>query len=179
MGYWRKPEDTAAVLDSDGWLHTGDVGAWVEGTHVKITDRMKDIIITAGGKNISPSQIENELKASPYVREAIVVGDGQRYLCALIGIELDTVGEWAQRRRLGYSTYRDLSEKPEVVELIGEVVKQVNESFSTVEQIKEFRLLPKELDHEDGELTATQKVKRSAIAKSFGATVDEMYAGTR
>ncbi len=179
MGYWRKPEDTAAVLDSDGWLHTGDVGAWVEGSHVKITDRMKDIIITAGGKNISPSQIENELKASPYVREAIVVGDGQRYLCALIGIELDTVGEWAQRRRLGYSTYRDLSEKPEVVELVGEVVKQVNESFSTVEQIKEFRLLPKELDHEDGELTATQKVKRSAIAKSFGATVDEMYAGTR
>ena len=140
---------------------------------------MKDIIITSGGKNISPSQIENELKASPYVREAIVVGDGQRFLSALIGIELDTVGEWAQRRRLGYSTYRDLTEKPEVIELIGGVVKRVNESFANVEQIKEFRLLPKELDHEDGELTATMKVKRSAIAKAFAGTVDEMYVSSK
>jgi long-chain acyl-CoA synthetase len=178
-GYWRKPEETAAALEPDGWLHTGDVATWVEGTHVRITDRMKDIIITSGGKNISPSQIENELKASPYVREAIVIGDGRRFLCALIGIELDTVGEWAQRRRLGYSTYRDLTEKPEVIELIGGVVKQVNESFANVEQIKEFRLIPKELDHEDGELTATMKVKRSAIAKAFGPVVDEMYAGQR
>ena len=178
-GYWRKPEDTAAALEPDGWLHTGDVATWVEGTHVRITDRMKDIIITSGGKNISPSQIENELKASPYVREAIVVGDGQRFLCALIGIELDTVGEWAQRRRLGYSTYRDLTEKPEVIELIGGVVKRVNESFANVEQIKEFRLLPKELDHEDGELTATMKVKRSAIAKAFAGTVDEMYVSSK
>jgi long-chain acyl-CoA synthetase len=179
QGYWRKPEATEAAVDADGWLHTGDVGTWVEGTHLKITDRMKDIIITTGGKNVSPSQIENELKASPYVREAIVVGDKRRYLSALIGIELDTVGEWAQRRRLGYSTYRDLSEKPEVVELIGGVVKQVNTKFAQAEQVKEFRLLPKELDHEDGELTATQKVKRSAIAKSFARTVDEMYAGSR
>ncbi len=178
-GYWRKPEDTAAALEPDGWLHTGDVATWVEGTHVRITDRMKDIIITSGGKNISPSQIENELKASPYVREAIVVGDGQRFLSALIGIELDTVGEWAQRRRLGYSTYRDLTEKPEVIELIGGVVKRVNESFANVEQIKEFRLLPKELDHEDGELTATMKVKRSAIAKAFAGTVDEMYVSSK
>ncbi|MDP3894696.1 MAG: long-chain fatty acid--CoA ligase, partial [Nocardioides sp.] len=138
-----------------------------------------DIIITAGGKNISPSQLENELKASPYVREAIVIGDGRRFLSALIGIELDTVGEWAQRRRLGYSTYRDLSAKPEVVELIGEVVKDVNSRFAQVEQIKEFRLLPKELDHEDGELTATQKVKRSAITKVFADTVDEMYGASR
>ena len=165
------------ALTPDGWLHTGDVGEWVEGTHVKITDRMKDIIITAGGKNISPSMIENELKASPFIREAIVIGDGRKFLTALIGIELDTVGEWAQRRQLGYSTYRDLSAKPEVVELVAGVVEAVNANLSQVERIKAFRLLPKELDHEDGELTATQKVKRSAISQMFEDTVSDMYTG--
>ena len=177
-GYWNKPDKTAEVVDAEGWLHTGDVGEWVDGTHLKITDRMKDIIITAGGKNISPSMIENELKASPYIKEAIVVGDGRKYLTALIGIEMDTVGEWAQRRHLGYSTYRDLSEKPEVVELVGGIVKEVNDTLSSVEQVKAFRMLTKELDHEDGELTATQKVKRSAIAQKFGEVLDEMYAGS-
>ena len=176
-GYWRKEQATRDVLDPDGWLHTGDVGEWVDGTHLRITDRMKDIIITAGGKNISPSQIENELKASPYVKEALVVGDGARYLTALIGIELDTVGEWAQRQRLGYSTYRDLTEKPEVVELVKGVVDQVNTGLASVEQVKAFRLLPKELDHEDGELTATQKLKRSAVTSAFQALVDSMYGG--
>ncbi len=178
-GYWRKDEATRQTMTDDGWLRTGDVGEWVDGTHVRITDRMKDIIITAGGKNISPSMIENALKASPYIREAIVLGDGRKYLTALIGIELDTVGEWAQRRRLGYSTYRDLSEKPEVVELVAGIVKEVNARFAQVEQVKEFRLLPKELDHEDGELTATQKVKRSAITRTFGTTVSDMYAGSQ
>jgi long-chain acyl-CoA synthetase len=158
---------------------TGDVGEWVDGTHLRITDRMKDIIITAGGKNVSPSMIENALKASPFIKEAIVIGDGRRFLSALIGIELDTVGEWAQRRQLGYSTYRDLSEKPEVVELVAGIVKEVNSRFAQVEQVREFRLLPKELDHEDGELTATQKVKRSAISQMFEDTVTDMYAGTR
>ena len=178
MGYWRNEKATRAMLTEDGWLHTGDVGEWVDGTHLKITDRMKDIIITAGGKNVSPSELENALKASPYVREAMVVGDGRRHLCALIGIELDTVGEWAQRKQIGYSTYRDLSEKPEVVELVDGVVKEVNDRFSRVEQIKAFRLLPKELDHEDGELTATQKVKRSAISKAFEDMVESMYTGS-
>ncbi|MBD3947012.1 AMP-dependent synthetase/ligase [Nocardioides ganghwensis] len=176
-GYWQREEATRMALTPDGWLHTGDVGEWVEGTHVKITDRMKDIIITAGGKNISPSMIENELKASPFIREAIVIGDGRKYLTALIGIELDTVGEWAQRRQLGYSTYRDLSAKPEVVELVSGIVDAVNADLAQVERIKAFRLLPKELDHEDGELTATQKVKRSAISQMFEDTVVEMYGG--
>ncbi|MEJ7833916.1 MAG: long-chain fatty acid--CoA ligase [Nocardioides sp.] len=179
VGYWRNEAATAATLTADGWLRTGDVGEWIDGSHLKITDRMKDIIITSGGKNISPSEIENALKASPYVKEAMVVGDGRKHLAALIGIELDTVGEWAQRRQLGYSTYRDLTEKTEVVELVAVVVKQVNDRFAQVEQLKEFRLLPKELDHEDGELTATQKVKRSAIAGAFEELVDSMYAGGR
>jgi long-chain acyl-CoA synthetase len=176
-GYWRKDEATRQTMTEDGWLRTGDVGEWVDGTHVRITDRMKDLIITAGGKNISPSMIENALKASPYVREAIVIGDGRKFLTALIGIELDTVGEWAQRKQIGYSTYRDLSEKPEVVELVAGIVKDVNSRFAQVEQVREFRLLPKELDHEDGELTATQKVKRSAISQMFEETVADMYAG--
>jgi long-chain acyl-CoA synthetase len=176
-GYWRNDEATRQTMTEDGWLRTGDVGEWVDGTHVRITDRMKDIIITAGGKNVSPSMIENALKASPFIKEAIVIGDGRRFLSALIGIELDTVGEWAQRRQLGYSTYRDLSEKPEVVELVAGIVKDVNSRFATVEQVREFRLLPKELDHEDGELTATQKVKRSAISQMFEDTVSDMYAG--
>jgi long-chain acyl-CoA synthetase len=178
-GYWRDPDSTAATVDRDGWLHTGDVGEWVDDTHLRITDRMKDIIITAGGKNVSPSEIENALKASPYVKEAVVVGDGRSYLTALIGIELDTVSQWATRRRLGFTTYRDLTEKPEVVALVQQVVDEVNAKHNPVEQIKQFRMLPKELDHEDGELTATQKVKRSAINQAFGDLVDSMYAGAR
>ncbi|MFI7698741.1 AMP-dependent synthetase/ligase [Nonomuraea sp. NPDC049480] len=175
-GYWRNPRATADVLDPDGWLHTGDVGEWVDGTHVRITDRMKDIIITAGGKNIAPSEIENALKASPYLKEAVVIGDQRPYLVALIGIEPDTVGEWARRRGLPYTTYRDLSDKPETRELVREIVDEVNTRFASVEQVKRFAFLPKELDHEDGELTATQKVKRSAIAKLFEDLVEGMYA---
>ncbi len=185
VGYFRDPEATARAMEPDGWLHTGDIGEWVPGagagpagsvgTHLKITDRAKDIIITSGGKNVAPSEIENALKASPFIKEAIIIGDRRPYLTALIGIELDTVGEWAQRRGLPYTTYRDLSEKPAVLALVQSIVDEVNARFASVEQVKRFRMLPKELDHEDGELTATQKVKRSAIAKLFADTVEEMY----
>ena len=174
-GYWNNPEATAKTITEDGWLHTGDVGEWVDGTHLKITDRIKDIIITAGGKNISPSEIENSLKSSPYIKEAIVIGDRRKYLTALIGIELDTVGDWAQRRKLAFTTYRDLSQKPEVVELVQEVVEATNTKFASVETIKRFRLMPKELDHEQGELTATQKIKRPAITRQFAAEIADMY----
>ncbi|SDG43543.1 long-chain acyl-CoA synthetase [Lentzea fradiae] len=177
-GYWRDPDATRRVL-TGGWLRTGDVGEWVGGTHLKITDRMKDIIITAGGKNIAPSELENALKTSPYIKEAVVIGDQRAYLVALIGIEYETVGHWARQRRIPYTTYRDLSEKAEVQELVQSVVTEVNTRFATVEQIKKFRTLPKELDHEDGELTATQKVKRSALGKAFGGLVDSMYEGAR
>ncbi len=175
VGYWNKPDKTQETFTEDGWLRTGDVGEWVDGTHIKIVDRMKDIIITAGGKNISPSEIENSLKTSPFIREAIVIGDKQPYLVALIGIENDVVGEWAQRRQIPYTTYRDLSEKPEVLKLIQGIVRDTNEKFARVENIRKFRMITKELDHEDGEMTATQKVKRSAIADIFGELVDDMY----
>ncbi len=174
-GYWGKPDKTAETFTSDGWLRTGDVGEWVDGTHIKLIDRMKHIIITSGGKNVSPSEIENALKTSPFINEAMVIGDGRKYLTALISIEQDTVGNWCLKQNIPYTTYRDLSQKSEVVMLIQKAVDSANEKFARVEGIKKFRLIPKELDHEDGELTATQKVKRSAIHDRFAELVDSMY----
>jgi long-chain acyl-CoA synthetase len=174
-GYWGKPEKTAETFTDDGWLRTGDVGEWVDGTHVKIVDRMKDIIITSGGKNVSPSEIENSLKVSPFIKEAMVIGDRRKYLTALLAIEFETVGDWATRRGIPYTTYRDLSEKPEVIELMQKIVNETNAKLAHVEQIRKFRMIPKELDHEDGELTATQKLKRSAMAEMFGDLIEDMY----
>jgi long-chain acyl-CoA synthetase len=175
-GYWRDEAATARVVEPDGRLRTGDLGELVDG-HLRITGRAKEIIITAGGKNIAAAEIENALKASPYVKEAIVIGDRRPYLSALLGIELDTVGEWARRRRIPYTTYRDLSERPEVHDLVRGVVGEVNERLARAEQLKGFRLLPKELDHEDGELTATQKVKRPAVERAFADLIDSLYPG--
>ncbi|MCY4371778.1 MAG: AMP-binding protein [bacterium] len=174
-GYWNNPAKTEEAFTADGWLRTGDVGEWIDGTHVRIVDRIKDIIITSGGKNISPSQIENSLKTSPFVKEAMVMGDRRKYLTALVGIEFDTVGDWATRQGIPYTTYRDLGEKPEIVKLIQGVVDRTNGRFARVENIRKFRLIPKELDHEDGELTATQKLKRAAMEKVFGELIDDMY----
>ncbi len=174
-GYWNKPEKTAEAFTEDGWLRTGDVGEWVDGTHVKIVDRMKDIIITSGGKNISPSEIESILKTSPYIKEAMVIGDGRKYITAVVGIELDVVGHWATRKGIPYTTYRDLGEKPEVIELVQGVINETNVRFARAEQIKKFRMIPKELDHEAGELTATQKLKRAAMDSMFGDLIEDMY----
>jgi long-chain acyl-CoA synthetase len=176
LGYYRNAEATAEAVDAEGWLHTGDIGELDEDGFLMITDRKKDIIITAGGKNVSPSEIENRLKVSPYVREAIVLGDHRKYLVALIGIELDTVGSWALRQRLPFTTYADLSAKPEVRELIGGVVELVNREVAQVEQIKRFDLLPKELEQEDGEVTATQKVKRRAIEQAYAPMIEALYS---
>jgi len=174
-GYWNKPDKTKETFTEDGWLRTGDVGEWVDGTHIKIVDRMKDIIVTSGGKNVSPSEIENTLKVSPFIKEAMVIGDGRKYLTALLAIEFDTVGDWATRRGIPYTTYRDLSEKPEVIELMQRIVDETNQKFARVENIRKFRMIPKELDHEDGELTATQKLKRTAMSDMFGDLIEDMY----
>jgi long-chain acyl-CoA synthetase len=175
VGYLKNPEATAETLDAEGWLHTGDVGWLDEDGFLQITDRKKDLLITAGGKNVAPQEIENKLKVSPYVREAVVFGDRRKYLTALIGIELDTVGDWASRRFIPYTTYEDLASKPEVVDLIAEWVEHVNREVARVEEIKAFRLLPYELDHENGQLTATQKVKRRAISDQFHHLIEDMY----
>jgi long-chain acyl-CoA synthetase len=176
LGYLKNAKATKETVDAEGWLHTGDVGELDADGFLTITDRKKDIIITSGGKNISPSEIENKLKVSPFIREAIVVGERRKFLSALIGIEADTVGNWATRKGIGFTTYRDLSEKPEVRELVQEWVDEVNKDLAQVETIKRFVLLPKELDHEEGELTATQKVKRSACAKEFDDLIETMYS---
>ena len=161
-------------MTADGWLRTGDVGEWVDGTHLQDHRPDEGHHHHRRRQEHLAVEIENALKASPYIREAIVIGDGRKFLTALIGIELDTVGEWAQRKQIGYSTYRDLARSPRCVELVaGDRQRTSTREFAQVEQVKEFRLLPKELDHEDGELTATQKVKRSAIAEMFEDPVDD------
>ncbi|MGY0540779.1 AMP-dependent synthetase/ligase [Nocardioides sp. YJ-D4] len=175
LGYFKDQEATSTTIDADGWLHTGDVGVIDDDGMIRIVDRMKDIIITAGGKNISPSEIENKLKVSPHVREAIVIGDRRKYLTALIGIELDTVGAWAQSRGIPFTTYTDLSSNPAVVELVGHWVEEVNQSFAQVETVKRFAMLPRELDTEEGEVTATQKVKRRSIEATYASLIEELY----
>ncbi len=169
--------DTAATAGTvvDGWLHTGDIVEFTPSGEIKIVDRKKAIIITSGGKNISPSEIENALKDSLYIREAIVIGEGRHFLGALIQIDYETVGKWAQARGLAYTTYRSLAMLDEVRELVGAEVRRVNNLFARVENIRKFVILEKELDHDDGELTATQKVRRGTIEKKFAKEIMAIY----
>ncbi len=173
-GYYRDPEATREALE-DGWLHSGDIGGFDHDGHLYVVDRKKDIIITSGGKNISPSEIENKLKCSPYIKEAIVVGDGKKYLTALVQIEYDNVGAWAQQQKIPFTTYRSLAEDKAVFDLIKREIERVNESLAQVETIKKFTILSKELDQDDEELTATQKVKRKVVGKRFKREIDAMY----
>jgi long-chain acyl-CoA synthetase len=176
VGYYRDPEATARILEG-GWLHTGDVGEWDSTGSLKITDRKKEIIITSGGKNIAPSEIENRLKVSPYITQAIVIGDRRKYLTALIQIDYENVGKWAQERNTRYTTFKSLAQNPQVYELIRREVEEANRDFSSVETVKKFTLLEKELDHDDDELTATLKVRRKAIHERFGPLIEAMYKG--
>ena len=171
-GYFKNEEATKETIDEDGWLYTGDVGE-MNGRFIKIIDRKKDIIITAGGKNISPSEIENTLKVSPFIKDAIVIGDKRKFLSALIAIEFDTVSNWALRKGITHTTYRDLSEKQEVKDLVSKEVIRTNEH--TALQIRKFEMIPKELDHEEGELTATQKIKRNVLEEQFSDLIESMY----
>ena len=172
-GYFKNDEATSEVIDEDGWLFTGDVGEY-DGEFLKIVDRKKDIIITSGGKNVSPSEIENNIKTSPYIREAIVIGDDRKFLSALIGIEFDTVSNWALRKNIPHTTYRNLSENENVQELIWSEIQKANEKTSSL-AIRKFRMITKELDHEDGDMTATQKVKRNVMMEKFSDLIEEMY----
>ena len=138
-------------------------------------DRKKDIIITSGGKNISPSEIENKLKCSPYIKEAIVVGDGKKFVTSLIQIDYENVGNWAQNNKVPFTTYRSLATNPIIYRLIEDQVRAVNADLAQVEKIKKFKILEKELDQDDEELTATQKVKRKVISKRFEKEIEEMY----
>jgi len=174
-GYLNKPEKTAEAL-RDGWLHTGDVGVVDNEGFVRITDRMKDIIITAGGKNITPSEIENQLKFSPYISDAVVIGDKRSYLTCLIMIDHDNVVKFAQEENVPFTNYASLCRAPEVQELIGREVEAVNKKFARVETIKKFRLIDALLTAEDEELTPTMKLKRSLVEKKYGGLIQDMYA---
>ncbi|HOP47102.1 MAG TPA: AMP-binding protein [Desulfobacteraceae bacterium] len=174
QGYYRDPDATAEAV-KDGWYYSGDVGEMTEFGHLKITDRKKDIIITSGGKNISPQEIENEFKASPYIKDAVVIGDARKYLTALILIEYDNVGKWAEDNRIAYTTFKDLSQKKQVIEMVSKITDDVNKKFAQVETIKKFTVLDKELDQDDDELTATQKVRRSIVEKKYKDLIEKMY----
>jgi long-chain acyl-CoA synthetase len=179
-GYYRNAAATAEAIDAQGWLHTGDVAQAVpgpEGDEIRIVDRKKDIMITAGGKNITPSEIENALKFSAYLKEAIVVADRRPFVAALIQIDFDTVGKWAEEQGLAYTHFRSLAEHPRVRDLVQAEVDRANARMPQVQQVRKFHLLVKELDHDDGEVTATLKVKRSSISQKYEAEIEAMYGG--
>jgi long-chain acyl-CoA synthetase len=175
MGYLNQPDKTAETIDADGWLHTGDVGQVDADGYYRITDRMKDIIITAGGKNITPSEFENDLKFSPYITDAVVVGDKRAYLTVIVMIDQENVEKFAQDRDIPFSNYTSLTRAAEVQELIWGEIERVNKKFARVEQIKKFFLLETQLTAEDDELTPTMKLKRKLVEKKYADRIEAMY----
>ncbi|MFA7503675.1 MAG: AMP-binding protein [Burkholderiaceae bacterium] len=173
-GYYKSPEATAATV-REGWLHTGDVVREEDG-QLRIVDRLKDIMITAGGKNLTPSEIENTMKASPFIKECIVVAERRKFVSALVQIDYETVGKWAESRRIAFTHFRSLVEAPEVRELIDAEIARGNAQLAQVSQIRRFHLLTKELDHDDGEVTATMKVRRASIYEAYAAEIEAIYA---
>ena len=175
LGYLNQPEKTAETIDSEGWLHTGDVGRVDDDGYFYITDRMKDIIITAGGKNVTPSEWENELKFSPFVTDAVVIGDKRSYLTALIMIDQENVEKFAQDRDVPFTNYASLTRAKEVQDLVWSEIENVNKKFARVEQVKKFRLLETQLTAEDEELTPTMKLKRNFVQKKYAEMIESMY----
>ncbi|MBS0223627.1 MAG: AMP-binding protein [Proteobacteria bacterium] len=175
MGYLNSPQKTAETV-RDGWLHTGDVGLLDNEGYLRVTDRLKDIIITAGGKNITPSEIENQLKFSPYISDAVVIGDRRKYLTCLVMIDYENVAKHAQDIDVPFTDFGSLCRTREVIELIGSEVEKVNQKFARVETIKQFRLIDQQLTAEDEELTPTMKLKRKFVNEKYKSLIDEMYA---
>ncbi|MDX1375385.1 MAG: AMP-binding protein [Burkholderiales bacterium] len=176
QGYWGQPDATAATRGADGWLRTGDIGEWTDG-RLRLVDRVRDFIVTSGGKTLSPSFIENRLRASPYVAEAMVIGHGMKYLTALVEIDFDTVSDWARSRNIAYTGFTSLAQNEAVRALIEKEIARANADLARVEQIKSFRILPKALDpEEEGEpVTPTRKLKRALMIERFRELVDAMY----
>ena len=174
LGYYGKPDKTAETV-VDGWLHTGDVGTMDEEGFVRITDRMKDIIITAGGKNVTPSEIENQLKFSPYISDAVVIGDRRKFLSCLVMIDHETVAQFAQERNIPFSSFASLCRAREVQDLIWSEIERVNRELARVETIKAFRLIEQLLTAEDEELTPTMKLKRTFVNVKYKDLIDGMY----
>ena len=174
-GYWKLPLKTSEALDADGWLHTGDCGEIDSDGYLSIKDRLKDIIITSGGKNISPSNIENQIKFSPYISDAVLIGEGRHYLTCLIMIDQDNIAKFAQDRQVPYSDFASMTRASEVVALIRSELEQVNSRLARVEQVKDFRIIPQLLTAEDEELTPTMKLKRKVVASKYAQAIASMY----
>jgi long-chain acyl-CoA synthetase len=174
--YWHQDTATRDVKHADGWLRTGDVGEWIDGD-LRLIDRKRDFIVTSGGKTVSPQFIENLLRASPYMAEAVVFGHGRKYLCALIEIDFETVADWARGRNVAYTGFTSLAQHPDIGMLIRAEIEKTNAQLARVEQIKTFRILPKALDpEEDGEsVTPTRKVKRGQMYERFRQLIESMY----
>jgi long-chain acyl-CoA synthetase len=173
-GYYRNPAATAEMVDADGWLHSGDIGEWV-GEEIRIVDRKKDILITSGGKNVAPSEVENLLKFSPFIREAVVIGERRHFVTALIQIDYETVGKWAEEHSVAYTNYRNLAENPRVQELVQAEVDKANARMPRVQNVRRFHILAKELDHDDGEMTATLKLRRKNIEEKYADVIEALY----
>ena len=175
-GYYKDEENTKEAL-IDGWMHTGDVGAVDEEGYLKLTDRKKDLIITAGGKNVAPQYLENLLKFSPYINDSVVIGDRRKYLTALIVLDEENVTKFAQDNKVQFTTYASMTRAPEIIALIQEEINKVNNQVSRVENIRKFSIIDKKLYTEDGEVTPTMKVKRKAINAQFKEVIESMYRG--
>lgn len=180
--YYRNPEATVEARDADGWFHTGDAGYLDTDGQLKIIDRAKDVGKLADGSLFAPKYLENKLKFFPHIKEAVAFGDGRDHVCAFINIDLEAVGNWAERRGLPYAGYTDLAGKDEVYQLVGECIEQINADLASdpklsASQIARFLILHKELDPDDDELTRTRKVRRAFIAQKYGVLIDALFSG--
>jgi long-chain acyl-CoA synthetase len=175
-GYYKNADETAADM-REGWMHTGDAGYFNPAGHLVVIDRIKDLALTACGDRFSPQYIENKLKFSPYIAEAVITGAGRDFLAAMICIRYSILSKWAEKRRISFTTYSDLASRSEVYELLRGEVETVNASLPPAQRIAKFILLYKELDADDGELTRTRKVRRSVVAEKYAGIIDAIYSG--
>ncbi len=174
MGYYKRPEDTAEALEG-GWLHSGDAGYLEENGHLVVIDRLKDVMRLADGQLFSPQYLENKLKFSPYIKEAMAIGQDRPYVVAILNIDRDVVGNWAERQQLTFTTYPDLAQKPQVYELIAAEVARINQELPPAARVRRFVLLHKEFDPDDGEMTRTRKLRRGFIHERYADLIAALY----
>ena len=175
-GYYKNPEATAELIDDEGYMHSGDVGEFDEKGYLRITDRKKDLIITAAGKNIAPQVIENMLKHSPWVSQVVLIGDAKPFLTALITLDQEKVTQFAEQKAIPFSDFAELTKHPDIRQLIDVAVAEVNENLARVEQIKKWIVLERDFLQEQDEMTPTMKVRRKAITQKYADTIESMYA---